>query len=105
VSVVELVLSLSVPGVIVLMVGVGIYELWRQRRGKRVGTPLSATYVNEFTAMFYGTKRIELESRASMSMMREEDEQGAPPWIQGDLDRGIAILPPADSGPAAPGRE
>ncbi|MFL6143808.1 MAG: DUF6191 domain-containing protein [Labedaea sp.] len=100
-SAVELVMSLTVPGVIVLMVGVGVFELWRQRRGKRVGTPLTATYVDEFTAMFYGTKRVELESRASMSMMREDDEQGAPPWIQGDLDRGIAILRAEDSGRAA----
>ena len=100
----ELVLSLCVPGVVALMVGVGLFELWRQRRGKRVGTPLSATYVNEFTAMFYGSKRVELESRASMSMMREEDEQGAPPWLQGDLDRGIVVLRAEDSGPA-PNRE
>ena len=43
------------------------------QRGRRTGTPLAATYTDEVTAMLYGTKRLELEHRDSMSMMREED--------------------------------
>jgi hypothetical protein len=103
VSPVELVLSFSIPGLTVLLVAVGGYELWRQRRRKRPGTPLSATYINEFTAMFYGSKRMELDHRQSMSMLREEDSQGAPPWLRADLDRGTVVLrrpDPAD--PADP---
>jgi len=89
----ELVLSLSIPGVPALLVGVGVYELRRQKRGKGQGTPLSATYINEFTAIFYGSKRTELDNRASMSMMREEDAQGAPPFGV-DLERGVVVLRP-----------
>jgi Family of unknown function (DUF6191) len=100
VSTVELVLSLSIPGVVVLMVAVGVYELVRQRRRKRVGTPVTATYLNEFTAMFYGTKRVELDNRDSTSMLREEDAQGAPPWLDVDLDRGIVVLRPESRGPS-----
>jgi hypothetical protein len=95
VSTVELVLSLSIPGFVVLLVTVGIYELRTQHRRRRPGTPLTATYINEFTAMFYGTKRMELDHRDSMSMMREEDAQGAPP-LGVDLERGTVALPPKD---------
>jgi uncharacterized protein DUF6191 len=88
-------LSLSIPGVPLLLVAVGVYELRREKRGTGQGTPLSATYINEFTAMFYGSKRVELDNRASMSMMREEDAEGAPPFGV-DLDRGVVVLRPDD---------
>lgn len=98
---VETILSWSVPGGVLLVVAVGIYELLQQKRRNRTGTPLSTTYINEFTAMFYGTKRRELEHRDSMSLMREEDAQGAPPGHDIDLDRGVVVLRPddSDSGP------
>lgn len=89
---VETVLAWSVPGGTLLMVAVGVFELWRQRRRDKAGTPLTATYINEFTAMFYGTKRMELDHRASMSMMREEESQGGPPPLGVDLDRGTVVL-------------
>lgn len=94
-------LGFAIPGPVLLLLAVGAYELRAQRRRKRQGTPLSATYVNEITALFYGSKRIELDHRDSMSMMREEDAQGAPPWLDVDLDRGVVVLRPddSDSGP------
>ena len=95
-STVELVLSFSVPGVTIALVALGVYELKAQRWRKRAGTPISATYVNEFTAMFYGSKRMELDHRDSMSMLREEDAEGAPPGPRVDLDRRIVILRPEE---------
>ena len=70
---------------------------------KRTGKRLSATYVDEYTAIFYGTKRMELNHRDSVEMLREEDAQGAPPRLGVDLDRGVVVLRPDDpgSGPAA----
>jgi hypothetical protein len=88
---VELILSFSIPAVPIALVAVGAWELRRHRQGKQRGTPLSATYINEFTAIFYGTKRMELDHRESMSMMREEDAQAAPPGFDGDLDNGIVV--------------
>jgi hypothetical protein len=82
----------SIPGGVVLLVVVGIYELWREKRRRRTGKRLSATYVDEVTAMFYGTKRMELNHRESVEMLREEDVQGAPPRLGVDLDRGIVIF-------------
>jgi hypothetical protein len=93
-------LGLGLPGGVLLLVALGAYE--SRKRRKRPETPLSATYVNELTAMFYGTKRVELEHRQSMSLMREEDAQGAPPRVGVDLDRGVVVLRPDDSG-AGPG--
>lgn len=93
VDVVETVLAWSIPGGTLSVVGVAVYELLRQRGRKRKGTPLATTTVNEITAMFYGSKRMELEHRDSVAVMREEDAQGAPP-PRVDLDRGVAVLRP-----------
>jgi hypothetical protein len=77
---------------VLLLVAVGAYETLPRRRRRRTGSRLSATYVNEITAMFYGTKRTELDYRDSWSMMRDEDAEGAPP-LGVDLDRGTVVLP------------
>ena len=90
----------GIPGGVLLLVAVGAYELRPSKQRRKPGTPLSATYVNEITALFYGSKRTELEHRESMSMMREEDSEGAPP-LGVDLDRGTVVLRPADLGPQA----
>jgi hypothetical protein len=84
-------LALIGPAAVLLLVIVGAYELLRQKRRKKVGTPLAATYVNEVTAMFYGTKRMELDHRDSVSMMRDEEAQGGPP-ADLDLDSGTVTL-------------
>jgi len=88
---IETALAWSIPGTTLLMLAAGGFELWRQRRGKTTGTPVTGTYVDEFTAVFYGTKRVELDHRDSISMMREEDAQGAPP-LGIDLDSGTAKI-------------
>ncbi|RKT86227.1 hypothetical protein SAMN05421805_102121 [Saccharopolyspora antimicrobica] len=75
---VETALMLGIPGMTLLLVAVGGYEIVQKRRGKRSGTPLAGTYVDEVTALFYGTKRMELEHRDSTSMMRDEEGDGAP---------------------------
>ncbi|MDI5981109.1 DUF6191 domain-containing protein [Amycolatopsis magusensis] len=90
---VETLLAWSIPVGTLLMVAVGVFELVRARRRKRAGTPLTATYINEVTAMFYGTKRRELEHRASVEMLRDEEGDNAPPAYGIDLDRGTVILP------------
>jgi hypothetical protein len=82
----------SIPGGTVLLVLVGVYELLREKRRKRTGKRMSATYIDEVTAMFYWTKRMELNHRDSVLMLREEDAQGAPPGLGVDLDRGIVIF-------------
>lgn len=84
----------SIPGGVILLVLVAVFELWREKRRKRTGKRLSATYVDEVTATFYGTKRMELNHRDSVEMLREEDADGAPPRFGVDLDRGTVVVRP-----------
>ncbi len=88
-------LGFAIPGAVVLVMTVAVYE---SRFGKRPGTPVSSTYVNEITAMFFGTKRMELDHRDSMSMMRVEDAQGDR-GTSVDLDRGVVVVRPDEPGP------
>jgi hypothetical protein len=83
-------LAFSIPGGVLLLVAVGLYET--RRRSK---TRLAATYVDEITAMFYGTKRMELDHRDSIMMLRDEDAEGAPPG-RVDLDTGTVFVRPGD---------
>ncbi|HEX7661287.1 MAG TPA: DUF6191 domain-containing protein [Pseudonocardiaceae bacterium] len=78
-----------------VLVAVGYAEMMLRRRRHRSGAPLTATYIDEFTAMFYGTKRAELEHRDSQSMMRDEDAQGARARVGIDLDTGTVVLNPS----------
>ncbi|HWE91015.1 MAG TPA: DUF6191 domain-containing protein [Pseudonocardiaceae bacterium] len=87
-----LALAFSLPAGVLLLVIVGAYETKRRRR--RPGPTLSATYLDEVTAVLYGTKRQELDHRNSWSMLRAEDAQGAPPRLGVDLEHGIVRLPP-----------
>ncbi|WP_067470887.1 DUF6191 domain-containing protein [Nocardia amamiensis] len=87
------VLQWSIPGWVILLVLVAVYELTvNKRRKRRRSTPISGTFTDEFTAMFYGTKRLELDHRESVSMLRDEQEQGAPPLLGLDLDRRTVVL-------------
>ncbi|WP_020501156.1 DUF6191 domain-containing protein [Sciscionella marina] len=85
-------LAFAIPGGVLAVVLVGAYELLRKRRRKTGGTPVTASYFNEVTAIFYGSKRNELEHQDSVSLMREEQAEGAPPRNGMDLDQGTASL-------------
>ena len=89
-------LSFVIPGSVLALMALAVFELAPRRRRKRSGAPLSATYVNEVTAMFYGTKRIELDHRDSQSLMREDDAEAAPPRMGVDLTSGIVTVRPED---------
>lgn len=80
-------LAFSIPGAVLLLLAVATFELAPRRRKKRAGAPVSATYVNEITALFYGSKRMELDHRQSQSLLREDDAEGDPPRMGVDLDQ------------------
>lgn len=88
-------LAWTIPGWVLLLMAVALYEaLTRRRRRRR--TPISGTFTDEFTALFYGTKRMELDHRDSVSMLRDEQAQGVPPRVGVDLDRHMVALRPQD---------
>ncbi|MEV4311637.1 DUF6191 domain-containing protein [Actinocrispum sp. NPDC049592] len=88
---------MSLPALVVLLIALGILErVWRRaRRQRKTGGELSGLAFDEFTSFLYGTKRVELDQRATQSLMREEENDGAPP-NQVDLDRGVVTLRPRD---------
>jgi hypothetical protein len=95
-------LGLALPGGVVILLVMAAIELRPRKDGSRLKARLSATYIEETTAFLYGTKRRELEHRETMSMLVEQDAEGAPPWHDVDLDRGVARIRPR-SGPEDPG--
>ncbi|MEU8895019.1 DUF6191 domain-containing protein [Nocardia sp. NPDC048505] len=81
-----------IPGWVLLLLAVALFEsLTRKRRKRR--TPLSGAFTDEMTALLYSTKRMELDHRASVSMLRDEDTRAAPPTPGIDLTTHRAILP------------
>ena len=92
--------GVSLPALAVLLFGLAVMELvWRRiRRQKKAGAPFSGVVFDEFTAFLQGSKRVEIDQRATQSLMREEDQDGAPPHLV-DLDRGVVFLnrPDGDS--------
>ncbi|WP_174188928.1 DUF6191 domain-containing protein [Nocardia barduliensis] len=86
------VLQWSIPGWVILLVLVAVYELTVNKRRGRRRTPISGTFTDEFTALFYSTKRMELDHRESVSMLRDEQDQGAPPLVGVDLERRTVVL-------------
>ncbi|WP_441297606.1 DUF6191 domain-containing protein [Actinosynnema sp. ALI-1.44] len=91
---------MSLPALAMLLVALAIMELlWRRiRRSKKSGAPFSGVAFDEFTAFLHGGKRVELDQRVTQSLMREEEQDGAPPRLV-DLDRGVVFLnrPDGDS--------
>lgn len=89
-------LGLAIPGSVLLLMAVAAFEM-RPRGRKRLKSRLSTTYVDEMSAFLYGTKRMELDNRETMSMLLDGDlAQGAPPGHEVDLDRGVVVLRPQD---------
>jgi hypothetical protein len=88
--------GVSLPALAVLLIALAILErVWRRVRGERKSGDVSGVAFDEFTSFLYGTKRVELDQRVTQSLMREEENDGAPPH-QVDLDRGVVTLRPRD---------
>jgi Family of unknown function (DUF6191) len=85
-------IAMTLPGLVVLLVVVASVEALRNRR-RRAGVPMTGTGVQELEAFFSATKRAEVETRASLSLMKDdEQESGAPPRVRIDLEKGTATI-------------
>lgn len=85
-------LAFGLPVLVLLGLGWLIFRHATRKRTERTFTEIT---VNEWTALFYGTKRRELDHRDSWSMMRDEEAQAAPPGGPAiDLDRGTMTIRP-----------
>ncbi|WP_018683759.1 DUF6191 domain-containing protein [Actinokineospora enzanensis] len=85
--------AMSLPGLVVGLIVFAAIERFGPRRRSRAGTPMSAAGFDELGAMFYGSKREEIEYRQSSLMHRDDEEDGAPPRDSADLDGyGVRIV-------------
>jgi hypothetical protein len=92
---------MSLPGLVVLLVVVAALErfgLWASNhswlpwRRDRHGTPVSAAGFEELDAFMGAGKRHELDQRNHSLMMREDEDDGAPPAMRVDLDGNRIVL-------------
>jgi hypothetical protein len=98
-----MIFAMSIPGLAVLLVvlaaGERVWKSIRRRRGHQV---ISATALDEFTTLFYGSKHIELEQRQLTLMLGEDEESGAPPRGPVNLDSGAVRLTVEQPDPLSP---
>jgi hypothetical protein len=92
---------MSLPGLVFLLVLVAALErlgLWASGRSwlpwrrTREGTPVSAAGFEEFDAFMGAGKRHELDQRNHSLVMREDQDDGAPPAMKVDLDGNRIVL-------------
>jgi hypothetical protein len=91
--------GVSIPLLVLLLIGLALLErVYRRARKaqKDGGLPMSGVAYDELTAFLYGSKRNEIEERTTQSLMREDEEDGAPP-NQIDLDGNRVIMNRRDS--------
>lgn len=95
------VFAVALPALVCLLFVLGVAEVfWLRLTGRGLlpwprrdaGSTISATGFDELTASFQGSKRIELEHRATQMVLRPDDTDGAPPRDRVDLDRNVARI-------------
>ncbi|SEG24299.1 hypothetical protein SAMN04489712_10451 [Thermomonospora echinospora] len=92
---------MTIPGLVIALVAFAVLDrvgLWAHRRFRlpwrrdEVGRPISAVALGELDVFFHGTHRHQQEQRRSSLMLRDEENDGAPPRTHIDLNAGTAIV-------------
>ncbi|WP_257901274.1 DUF6191 domain-containing protein [Saccharothrix obliqua] len=95
-----MIFAMSIPGLAVLLFALAAGErVWRWVRRRRGHPVVAQAGMDQFTTLFYGGKQLELDQRQTESMMRDEEEDGAPPRGPIDLDSGAVRLTPRAARP------
>ena len=84
--------AMTVPGLLLALIALGIADLaWsRARRGRLTGTALAGFDVLD--GLFYPSKVHQQQERQRIELMRDDVDDGAPPFSQIDLESGRARL-------------
>jgi hypothetical protein len=90
--------ALILPGVAILLVVLAVAEHAWARRGRRSPLhgrerhALSAGGMDVFSAALFPGKAVDLEEQRVREMIRDDVDDGAPPYGRIDLDGGVAYL-------------
>ena len=90
--------ALTLPGLVVLLVALGAAETLWARLGRpspvfrRERRALSAGGLDVFSAALAPGRAVDLEQQRAREILRDDVEDGAPPYDRIDLDGGVAHL-------------
>jgi hypothetical protein len=93
-----MVFALTLPGLVVLLVGLTMAEhLWsrlgrRSRLHGRERHALSAGGMDVFSAALFPGRALDLEEQRVREMRRDDVEDGAPPHARIDLEAGVVYV-------------
>lgn len=93
-----LVLTLTLPGVALLLLAVAVAEQVAARLGRRGPVSrrrrhaLSAAGLDVFSVALAPTREADIEEHHVREMTREDPDDGAPPRTRIDLDSGVVVL-------------
>lgn len=100
-AVIAIAAIVSVPGLAILLfglaavdrVGLAAHRRWGLpwRRAEN-GRPMVAASVEEMHAAYDSAKRHDIEQKQTLLMLRDSEDDGAPPRSQVDLDNGTAVI-------------
>jgi hypothetical protein len=95
---VGLLLALTLPGLVLLLVGLGVLEVAATRLRRRSPLhrrhrhALSGSGLDVLAAALDPAREIERETRRATALLREDPGDGAPPRSRVDLERRVAVL-------------
>jgi hypothetical protein len=95
---VGLLVSLTLPGVVLLLVAVAVAEQAWSRLGRRSRVngrqrhALSASGMDVFSTALDPGRALDLDEQRSRAVTREDPGDGAPPYGRIDLASGVAVL-------------
>ncbi len=95
---VGLLFALTLPGLVVLLVGVAVAEHVWSRFGRRSALygrerhALSAGGMDVFSAALSPGRAVDLEQQRVRELTRDDVENGAPPNTRIDLESGVAYV-------------
>lgn len=97
--------SLTLPGVVLLLVVLVVLERlglwfsgrsWVPWRRRHTGMPISSATLDVLGGLVEPSQRIDREELHAKMLMRDDDEEGAPPHTRVDLDGGRVWLRPPE---------
>jgi hypothetical protein len=83
---------MTLPGLVLGLIALGVFELVRSRANHRPRTGSAAAGFAALEGILAPAKVHEIEERQRIDLMRDDVDDGAPPFSRIDLEQGRARL-------------